>query len=65
MNGTVGCSGRESRDWIYDEIRRDGIVIIEHLYSAPSRYLLRSALCAGLYDVKYRYEQIFSVSSQD
>ena len=24
------------------------IVIIEHLYSAPSRYLLRGALCAGL-----------------
>src|SRR6218665_2245208 len=25
-----------------------GLVIIEHLYSAPSRYLLRGALCAGL-----------------
>jgi len=40
------------------------IVIIEHLYSAPSRYLLRGALCAG-YDVKYRYERIFSVNTLD
>ena len=36
------------------------IVIIEHLYSAPLE-----ALSALAYDVKYRYEQIFSVSSQD
>src|SRR6218665_3849497 len=40
------------------------IVIIEHLYSAPSG-IYSEALSALAYDVKYRYERIFSVSSQD
>src|SRR6218665_3364793 len=36
--------------------------VFEYLYSAPSRYLLRSVLCAGLYDVKCCcYERIQSV----
>src|SRR6218665_2171888 len=40
--------------------------LIEYLYTPlqgrPS--LLRGALCAGLYDVKCRYERIFTVSAK-
>jgi len=35
------------------------------MYSVPSRYLLRGAFCAGLYDVKFRYERICSVNLQN
>src|SRR6218665_641807 len=36
--------------------------IVKYWSSAPSRYLLRGALRAGLYDVKCCYERVFSIN---
>jgi len=36
--------------------------VIKYLYSKPSRYLLKGAFCAVLYDVKYHHKQKCSIN---
>lgn len=47
---------------IYDWLQ---INVIEYLYSASSKYLLRGALYAGQYDVKCHYERISLIGWQN